>query len=96
MKFPVVDISDLRCNPDIRFADRYVEVMHIHDIQGQVILKTTEDLREGETLVVKRRVVGVLRGHGLYQDPWDTRRGRYSDRAGREDCFPSNPQARPH
>jgi hypothetical protein len=54
IKFPVIDISDLRCNPDIRFADRYVEVMHIRDIQGQVISKTTEDLREGETLVVKK------------------------------------------
>jgi hypothetical protein len=72
IKFPVVDISDLRCNPDIRFADRYVEVIHIHDIHDQVISETTEDLQCGETLVVRKtrgwsflEDMGYIKIHGI-------------------------------
>lgn len=54
IKFPVIDRGDITKDPDLSFADRYVEVMHIRATTGLAIDDIVDDLREGQTLVVPK------------------------------------------
>lgn len=55
IKFPVVEEGDIRHNPDLRFADRYVEIMHIRSTEGVVVTEELDGLTEGQSIVVPKR-----------------------------------------
>jgi hypothetical protein len=50
-----VEEGDIRHNPDLRFADRYVEIMHIRSTEGIVITEELDGLAEGQSIVVPKR-----------------------------------------
>jgi hypothetical protein len=52
LKFPVVDEDDILHDPDLRFADRYVEIMHIRGVRGIAVDEILDDLVEGMSIVV--------------------------------------------
>jgi len=55
IKFPVDDEAYLVSDPDLRFADRFVEVMHIRSTADVEVTSVTEGLSEGMTLYVPKR-----------------------------------------
>lgn len=55
MKFPVDDPAYIFNDPDLRFADRFVEVMHIRSTIDVEITTTIEELSEGQILYVPKR-----------------------------------------
>jgi len=63
IKFPVDDQAYLMKDPDARFADRFVEVMHIHRIDNVRVTTDIEALAENQSIVVSK-----MRGWSFLED----------------------------